>query len=107
MELEQQGQVDSRAEVRNDVKHDSGEKQPMIAYSLCLSKADVVVLSVHQVILVENRMFRWHGVSSVRHLHDQLTQRLTSCGQDDRQDQEVHRYDQLTSSNEPNRSRGF
>ena len=106
MELEQQEQADSRAEVGNVVKHDSGEKQPM-TYSFCLSEANVVVLSVHQVILVENRMFRWHGVSSVRHLHDQLTQRLTSCGQDDRQDQEVHRYDQLTSSNEPNRSRGF
>jgi hypothetical protein len=57
-ELEQQGQVDSRAEVGNDIKYNSGEKQPMTTYSLCLSKADIVVLSVHQVILVENRVFR-------------------------------------------------
>ena len=99
MELEQQGQVDSRAEGGNGVKYKSGEKQRVVAYSLCLSKADVVVLSVHQVILVENRMFRWHDASSIRHLLGQLTRRLTSCGHDHRRDQGEHKYDRLTSSN--------
>ena len=99
MELEQLGQVDSRAEGGNGVKYNSGEKQRVVAYSLCLSKADVVVLSVHQVILVENCVFRWHDASSIRRLRDQLTQRLTSCGHDYRQDQDGHKYDRLTSSN--------
>ena len=68
MALEQQGQVDSTAEGGNSVNYNSEVKYQTIAYSLCLSKANIVILSVCQVILVESSVFRWHDMSSVRHL---------------------------------------
>ena len=58
MALEQQGQVGSKAVGGNNVKYDPEGEHRTIAYILCLSKADVVVLSVHQVILIESRVLR-------------------------------------------------
>lgn len=72
MAMGQQGQVGSRAVGRNSVNCGPEEKHQMIAYSLCLNKADVVVLGIHQVILVESRMLRW-CLSSIPHLEDRET----------------------------------
>jgi len=47
------------------MRYNSGEENQTIAYCLCLGKPNVMILSVHQVILVESRVFRWHGVSSI------------------------------------------
>lgn len=67
MALEQREQVDSKAEGGNSVNYNSEDKYQRIAYSLGLSKSNIVVLSVHQVILVERTVLRWHGVSSIPH----------------------------------------
>ena len=78
MELERQGRADSRAERGNNISYPSTKIQ-MVAHSLRLSKADVMIPSVHQVILVENVMFRWNRTSSISRLGTNRLKRLTSC----------------------------